>query len=112
MAINPGKRAITGRPMDFPAEVYNELLRIIAERLEGKSRGSRETSTEILIRNDTGDPIAQQFGILAVDEPLILQSENDSEFASRRAVKGVTPSADSTIAVLMEPASADAIAKA
>jgi hypothetical protein len=112
MAINPRKRAIPGRPMDFPAEVYNEMLVAITERLKGNARGWRETSTEISIRNDTGSPMSQQFGILAVGEPLILQADNDSEFASRRTVKGTTPSTDSTIAILMEPASADAIVKA
>lgn len=112
MAHNPRKRAIPGRPMDFPAEVYNELLALIAEKLKGESRGNRETSTEILIRNDTDDPISQRFGILALNKPLVLQSDNESEFAERRAMTGIAPSSDSTIAILMDPASADQIVKA
>jgi hypothetical protein len=46
----------------------------------------------ILVRNDSGSTVGR-FGILGIDEPIILPSENENQFSARVALSCVTPSA-------------------
>jgi hypothetical protein len=110
MAQNPFGRVIPGQPMDgIPAVVWNQMLEVIQGRLEAFAGKRGRTSTEPGVLNNTGSPLTTRFAVLQVGDPVPLQSENDSEFAESRVLKGTTPAAGSPFAVLWEPASAGQI---
>lgn len=111
-AHNPYKRAQPGDVLEIAASVWNMLLERLGPVLNGRSIDDAETSTEILVRNDTGADLADEFGILQIGAPIVTSDEDEADFKSRRAVVGTTPATGSPFAVLREPAADGAIVRA
>jgi len=112
LAKNPFRGVQPGDGLGFPAQFYNALLESLKQQLSGTLRRSRESSTEILVKNTSATPITQQFGILGLENPFATQAQNAAEFADRRAMKGIAPAAGEPFVVAKEPLSMDAIGEA
>lgn len=110
------KKVNPGQPLRIPAEAWNAMLDVVA-RSKGDSIGlggqGFTGADSVLVRNDSGSDV-DRFGVLEVDGPLILPSDNLDEFQRQTALSGITPSGtdNAVLAILWEPAADGEIARA
>lgn len=104
MAGLPNRHVQPGDDLRISAQFYNDVVDSVYSTTRGGGPPAfrRETSVEILIRNDSGADV-DQFAILAVGDPIITPTANLDEFKRRKVVSGDTPTATSVIAVTQEP---------
>jgi hypothetical protein len=50
-----------------------------------------EGNTVILVKNDSGSDV-NRFGVLGIEEPIVLPSDNENQFAARVALRCIEPS--------------------
>jgi hypothetical protein len=92
--LNPGETL----PV-LPRDTFNTIIdsRDVIGRhknnLKAKVPSLQNTGGIVVwVKNDSGTDV-DRFGVLGIDEPIILPDENENEFAMRVALKCVTPSA-------------------
>ena len=101
----------------LPATAVNTLFTMIEERnrRDQKGSGSAETGdpTIVLVKNNTGSPLATSFGIVSIGDVVINRTDGQASFEREHIFDGDTPTASSTaIAIVQEPLSADKIGRA
>lgn len=113
------RKVHTGEPMRIPAKAYNAFV----DAALGRSRDAftrpgrplRENAPDVvLIKNESGAS-RSRFDVLGISGPIISRDDNDSEFKSRIALRGTTPTTAThagKFAILAEPLIDDAIGRA
>src|SRR5687767_6404179 len=87
-----------GDPLKVEASTFNAFVdaAVFAREQRHKNKfAPRETAQSgiVLVQNRSGENVPQ-YGVLGIDEPLILPAQNGSEFLSRVMFKGVKPAAE------------------
>jgi hypothetical protein len=115
----PLKKVQPGDKLRIPASTFNTFIDVAdawkGEQLAGgRGLGTADTGRQfVLIVNESGDDV-DRFGILGIDGPAILPSENADEFENRIVLAGVTPTSDhfGRFAIVLEPLADGAIGRA
>jgi len=97
MASGKFNKVVPGQPLKFSASTYNAMV-VAAENFadsafnhtESRGSGSHLQNNVVLLLNSTAFNLNQS-EILGIDKPLILPSQNESEFRRRFSVVGVLP---------------------
>ncbi|MBN1553954.1 MAG: hypothetical protein JXA11_04360 [Phycisphaerae bacterium] len=114
------KKVQSGQPMRIKADTFNSIIDATRAYKERQQSGGRPAIREhsdsniVLVKNASGVD-AERFGVLGIDGPIILPSENLSEFENRVTFSCSTPVAgthEGKFVVLAEPIKAGAIGKA
>jgi len=120
MAGDVMKKVQPGDQLKIPAETFNTFIDAARAYRTGRqnlgvfSRPEPCDRNVVRIKNNSGAD-RDRFDVLGIDTPLFIYADNPTEFQNRPALKGVAPTlADQLgrVAVLLEPASAGAIARA
>lgn len=104
------KKVRPGDPLNIPAAAYNAFIDAAEaekmRRLNGGTGASTAKSTPTIhIQNSSGTDL-DAFGVLGIEGPLILPSENPNQFKFNLALDGTTPTTADHLgkfAVLSEP---------
>ena len=107
-----------GEPLEVPASAYNAFVDAAkAHRAEQLTVGRKtlrdQTLNLVMIRNDSGGAVGQ-YGILVVDEPVLLPSVNETIFKNELALSCIEPiesgpSGQGRFVVLVEPLADEAV---
>lgn len=109
--MNRFKKVRPGEKVHIPADTYNAFIdaAIYVQKLQNglnaTSGNDLPNTTIVLVRNDSGEDV-DKFGVLGIEEPLILPEDSEREFSQRVLLSGVTPT-DAThkgrFVILLEP---------
>ncbi|MEX0744238.1 MAG: hypothetical protein WD118_01440 [Phycisphaeraceae bacterium] len=113
------KRRQAGERLTIRASEWNQLGDLVRQHQRGdgkpppKSGFTGPDTTVVTIRNTTGGDL-DRFAVVGLDGPLISPDDNEAEFQTQPRFTGVTPTLDHVgrFAVLLEPAAANALARA
>lgn len=110
MSRPPLRRARSGEKLGFSAAAWNRVVDaanwVDAQRmLTGGERRRESTSGQLILVKNASGADRERFDVLVVDDVLVDPDDNETEFQSRVALKGVTPASDAAalFVVLAEP---------
>ena len=112
------RKVSAGDPLNIPASTFNTFIdaaKDYRERSQNKGRdaaAAMPSAGVVLVQNATNSDLAQ-YAVLAIQEPIIDDATNESEYKQRVALVGREPTADDAgkIAVLLEPLPAGKIGR-
>ncbi len=114
------KKVLTGQKLRIPASTFNTMIDAAADfqsRALNRNSGIRPSASQngiITICNQSGAD-QEQFAVLGIDSPIILPTENYTEFANRLALDCALPTKtdhDEMFVILQEPIASGAFGKA
>lgn len=96
----------------LPRQPWNKMLESLKAKPGERPRADRSASpVEVLVRNDSGSPLATRFGILKTIKPRTLYSVAAAQtFYDEDMLRGTTPAAGQPFVVVQEPLSAGGFA--
>ncbi|GAB6188015.1 hypothetical protein [Thermopirellula anaerolimosa] len=115
---NPFKKVRPGQKLEIPAEAYNAFVdAAMAQRMRRHDleAGKEGGPPAVLVRNETGQTVAR-FSVVGLDDPIILPSQNEAEFARQTALRAQIPDpgvhGPGRLAVVTEPLPAGQLGRA
>ena len=112
------KKVKTGDPLVIPAQAFNSFVDaandLKARQMDGGNGVHRSMPVQyVLVKNGSGADL-DRFGVLGIDAPVILPTDNLDEFKNRVVLSGVTPAAKHAgrFVVLHEPLANGSIGRA
>ncbi len=115
MPGDPFRKVVSGEKfVTLPAEAWNGFIDAyldLRQRRHNQAapRGAVQYGADIIkVRNDSGGDV-DRFGVLGIDEPLILPADDLEAFQERVAVSGITPTTaahQGKFVILLEPLAA------
>ncbi len=108
------RKRLYGDPLTFPAELYNKLAEVAQEADFDRSQDEERfwrSNTIIKVRNQSGGNV-DQFGILQVDVPTILRTDNSDGFKEQVVCDAITPTGGGKFVILLEPIASGDIGRA
>ena len=108
---NPFRKVRPGEKIQIPASLYNALLDLLNSRDNYLAKGPGGTGAGfITVRNETATDVPR-FGVIGLGEPIILPTDNLTEFQQRLTSRGVEPVPGRPFAIAQEPIAAGAIGR-
>ena len=105
------KKVRPGDPLEIPAAAFNTFIDVARAHLARQHARGRDAwrafqqTGIVLVKNASGSDVGQ-YGVLGIDGPIITAADNEDEFRTRVALKGVTPSESDHVGrfvILLEP---------
>jgi hypothetical protein len=93
---DPYNKVLPGWPQQIPARVWNQLIDVALGqhfKAGGILRQVTRQADVIKVRNDSDTDLYERFGVLGIDQPLILPDQSENHFQQQVQFSGVTPRA-------------------